>query len=390
MKKKNLYPNLDPVSDDIFAVLQPVGDALAILDEHRTIPKEELEKLTAYELTNGDQTRGLKVTKDEKNSLEATIIEKIWDIRDPMFRRDILALFNFAHIQGSFKFNEVKVTDIMRATGAYKGKQIDPGEVERFMNNVNAAWHTSFKSEVPEIKYLDKRGRTVVYKAKKNEILESYTPLLTISETASRKNSRVVTKIWGELLPKIENKQAFRALAYIKTIFQLDMSRQKSQFLLASYFAKRFSQSTDRTIKNIPIKINRRLLIEIAGYETTEGTNSSRASELVYNSLNTLQDLKLIAKWENEEIGTRIVSNDPGSQYLIYAPKDIMASLKSRNIQIEKKKATDFQKKLSRLTSTEGVDEVAKDLKISIDELIKLQTGELVPDNNQKDYVFQF
>jgi hypothetical protein len=120
----------------------------------------------------------------------------------------------------------------------------------------------------------------------------------------------VILRVYGELLPGF-NKGIMRGRLYSKGILELDANKDGNAITLGFMLMTRFDQlrqghsGKDKVSDdNLYITLDRKALIEGAGYSRTDQHNKRRASDFLENTLNKLIEARVLREYTPQQIST--------------------------------------------------------------------------------------
>jgi hypothetical protein len=398
----SLFANVDFTNPEIWAIHQPVKLALDILSG--VVPKEieqkekQRKERGSSELKFEKDKRGIKVVPDRGWGLTPTsqqgqeIRSNLQNIIKAGFYYSVGALFYYAEKHGSFRIN-AKLTDIIRNTGAYTGKRINPERIKSLSDYCILANRIDLKPKVPEYySYPDKQGRRIYKKVGKYEALGKYTRLFRIGlalwATDKQGNYTYIKRIIdGEILPDIKNKNQLRGDIFNEGYFKLSPENEAERLKLAWYLLGRFSQKTAPTKAGEPIKADRGFLIKQAGFEATDKANKSEGSVKLKEALNRLKELEIIDEWFVLKDKSKKIPTDDNTKIAIYPAKTIIASLLAKPKKEAEPKPSDYLVKLKKFRNNNGLSETAKWLGCGSGDIEKMISGELKPTGEQLERV---
>jgi len=392
----SLFSNIDLTAQEIAGIQQPVKEALDLV---LNITPEEIQEQETRRESSG--TSHIQFEKDKKgirvnptrgwglNPATTTgqdVLSNLDSIRSARFLQSIASLFSYAVRRGSFTLND-KITDIMKDTGAYSEKRIYQGSIKSFSEDVILAHRTDFKVQTPTYSYKDKKGNIRFAKVKKYEIFENYLQLLKLGGIlwASDKqgNKTYVKRVVAELLPDIPNKSQLRGVAFVRGFFKLNAENEANRVHLGWYFIGRFSQAQRKTIKNEPLKADRKFLIEKGQYQKTDKANKAEASNKLAESLDRLTELGVIGGWQIENKKDKKISTNDREKLLIYPPEAIAKALIQKPKEPLKGDVPDYLKKLKSYKKNNGKQQTSEWLGCSPEDIDQMLSGELEPTDAQ-------
>jgi len=285
-------------------------------------------------------------TKDNKTALsiidekeEILTAEQFYQSLEKIKRgktlQTLLALWNYANEHGSFYFNGIRLNDLMKTVlKAPKTGYFDKLSKQRFTDAIHTLQNFTI--------YLDSNIRDTDDTGKKKRMVKrEFYNLINLKgavygrvgkdiknksgEIVLKKgdvDDRVIVKIFGELLPSF-NKGIMRGRLYSRGLLELDANKDERAILLGFKLLTRFDQlrmgakgqdlvSDDK----LYIKINRKTLIQWAGYEQTDSQDKWRANNYLIKILNKLVEVKCLRNFEPKELTT----NDELQIYLYPHP----------------------------------------------------------------------
>jgi hypothetical protein len=403
----SLFANIDLYNPDVFGVQQPIKEALDIVLD---ITPEEIEQ--KEEKRKAEGSSALKFEKEDKKgrrkgirfetsrgwgltptSVEGKdIISDPQNIRTARFLQIIASLFSYALKRGSFRITNAKITEIIRDTGAYTGKRIDPNTIKNWSDGVILANRTDLRAITPEYSYKDRGGRTITKKVGRYEVFERYVRLFGLQgvlwATDRKGNKTYIKRIIAECLPEITDKSFVRGDVFVKGFFILNSGNEPERVYLAWWILGRFSQKQKMTMQGEPIKADRRFLIEVARYTATDQSNKAEASVKLAEALDRLKELGIIKNWAVLPEKNKKIPTKDEAKIVIYPPQDIIDSLITKPKKPELK--PEHIKKLKRIRDNIGLTPTAQLLNTTPAEIEQMLSGGLELTDEQVGKVVKY
>lgn len=363
-----IFANLRPTSTDISGapdiLMQAFKHFLDVSpDEINTAQTESQTKGSKMTLTRAG--RKSNILEIDNRDLEHPI--RLDSVSIAQVFQDLMTIFRFTSMTGSFTIQDMKITDLLDYNPAYKGKRKKPRWLEAFTKSLLYLDMIKLKTEVPT-GYRQMLGLTKQEKEPQIGIRP-----ISLIVPIWNKNNRWLSRIAGKILPDIPNPSGLRAIAQTDGFFYLTSD---NHIRLAGQILIRFGERQTPTSRQEPLKWNRGYLIKNAGYEKTDQLNKGRANDHLVEALNKFIEHGIIADWQDEKTGKKRISRNDKDIILIYPPKNIAGSYvlsKPSHKQIE---APDPVKSLKKHYKANGKTETANFMGVQPSNIEKLIKGD--------------
>lgn len=353
-KKKSqmkLFPN--PIDNErSFGITRELADHINKL--HSAITPESARKSYRHsgnEFKEGSCALRVVDDKEEIQSVEQ-FVEALMRIKKGQVFQTFLALWYYANLQSNFYFNGVPLQKIMRCV-------LNPGPNGYFTQ----AQRREFTKAIHYLRDLeifldqtitdkDDRGR------KKKVIRRDYFRLINLDWTTYAKRKKdvidpetgkvihkkgeadesVILRLTGELLPKF-NKGKMRGRLYSKGLLELDANKDERAIFLGFWLSTRFDQLRQGQRGEVCIQVDRKTLIERAGYIKTNNEDRWLANQYLIKTLNKLIEVGVLRNFE-----PKIFTTDDDLRITLY-PAPITSQLESGIKELDKEDKEDEDEK---------------------------------------------
>jgi len=323
-KQLQLFPN--PINNDqAFAITREVADKLkGIMDE---ITPEAAEASYKYKGTTFEaEKKGLALrVKDGKQEIRT--FEQFYDalsrIKNGKVLQTFLALWNYANMQGGFVFSGTRLTEIMRTVLKTKTGYFSQSEKRDFTEAIyqlrdleilldQTITDTDARGRKQKVikrdfyKLIDLKGAT--YAKRKRDVVDPKTGEVIYKKGTA--DDSVIIKLYGELSPGY-NKGIMRGRLYSKGLLELDANKDERAIILGFKLSTRFDQlrmgksGKDKVSDDkLFIRLDRKTLIEEAGYTKTDLEDKWLASQYLKKTLDKLVEVNCLRDYEPKDITT--------------------------------------------------------------------------------------
>jgi hypothetical protein len=320
-KQRTLFNNPIDIKKE-FGLNRVLADGYRkILDA--VLDREGLKRSYQYNgnkfITEDKQGRRLGlgiVGKDIKTEEEFS--NAILKIEDPKVLQTFLAFCCYCSDNGSFLFKGVKLAEIMKEVLKTKSGYFTQPQKRAFTETINILrgfeilldQTTIIKNEKTgkKEKVFDRRYYKLIdlektrHSIRNKDLIDEETGEVIIPKGSE--DYSVMRELWGELLPRF-NKGIMRGRLYNKGINELDANKDGRAVILGFKLLTRFDNQRQCGKKDIYIKLDRKTLIEWAGYTKTDINDKWIANQHLLKTLDKLVDKKIIGRYEPKEITTK-------------------------------------------------------------------------------------
>jgi len=230
-------------------------------------------------------------------------------IKDAKVLQTLLSLWNYSNKQGKFLFNGTRLSNIMRTVLKGDKRGYFTQEQKR---EFTRAIHILRDFEI----YLDQTITETDDRGKKKKMTKRdfYRLIDLIGAVYAKKkdgstDDSVIVKVYGELLPRL-NKGIMRGRLYSRGLLELDANKDANAILLGFKLLTRFDQlrQAKKGSKDIIpddklfIEVDRKNLIEWAGYQQTDNQSHWLANKYLKKTLDKLIDIKCLNSYSPDKI----------------------------------------------------------------------------------------
>jgi hypothetical protein len=307
--ERSLFSN--PIEqEDVF------GISRAFSDKYNSLTKEITPESVKYSfLTNGgrcfkdkNDKIGLRISKEIKTAEQLYVeLEKI---KKGKIIKTLLGLWFHAKEIGSFVFRDVRLTELMTLVlKPDKNGYFSQEQKRDFTEAIYILRGFEIYLDNP-VTEKDKNGK------QKRMVKRDYFRLIDLTSAvyATKRDGTaddsVIVKLNGELLPRF-NKAIMRGRLYGIGLLELDANKDENALLLGFNLSTRFDQlrqgkkgKHSNYDDRLFIKMDRKKLIELTGYDKTDSANKAMASRCLEKTLNKLIQIKCIKNYSPCRIGT--------------------------------------------------------------------------------------
>lgn len=304
--------------------------------------------------------------------------------------QDLDVLSYYAYSNGQTTIN-AKLKDIMKSSPRYE-KGIKPEQLKSFTQSLELAKSITVTQAVAvsELKHKADyvKGKKVYAKDKNGKLITHDIRVLNgvfLYKTYRGKPVAIDRLYNGKLLEEFRL-YGMRAVASSKGLLRIIAEQSPQQYRLAKAILARFTNNAKNTVSYTPLVWDRDYLIEVAGYQALNSSNTTQANIKLAHTLNMLVTHGVIDKWHDQK--TKKTQIKPASLIAIYPLKEVADSLvlpeasqlleiADKDLKARRKKALVSIMPKGKLLGATGKTDLLKELAITDDEYDQLITSRL-------------
>ncbi len=322
IKQQSLFSNLID-TERAFGISRELSDNLKRLTEEITPETaKESYKYTGKTFQKGDLA--LRVIDDKQEIQTAEQFYNALDrIKSGKVLQTFIALWYYGNKQGRFVFSGTRLSKVMRTIFKTKNGYFTQPQKRDFTEVIHRL--RDFEIYLDQtITDTDDRGRKqkvikrdfyklidltgATYAKRKQDLIDAETGKVIFKKGEADRS--VIIKLFGELLPRF-NKGIMRGRPYSIGLLELDANKDGRAILLGFKLLTRFDQlrqgarGQDLVSDNrLYIKLDRKTLIEWAGYTKTDLEDKWIANQYLIRTLNKLVEIKCLRDYEPKKLTT--------------------------------------------------------------------------------------